>query len=90
MYWLFYQKLGKKSPHCGLLTIHNTDVSYDLDEVDIAGELRAPRVILVLVCEIREGLHDANMHTAEVVIAQLTTRRLQGFVAISLAKDNQQ
>ena len=77
------------------MTIHNTDISYNLDEVDTVGKLRAPRVILVhvLVCEIQsspEGLHDANMHTAEVGIAQLTTRRRQGFVAISLAKDNQQ
>ena len=89
---LFYQKLGKKSPHCGSFIVHNTaeEVRYDIDEVDIVGKLRTPRVILVLVCEIQsfpENLRSANIHTAEVAIAQLTTKRLQGVVAISMAKN---
>ena len=44
----------------------------------------------MLVCEIQsfpESLRSANIHTAEVVIAQLTTKRLQGVVAISMAKN---
>ena len=66
------------------------EVRYNIDEVDIVGELRTPRVILVLVCEIQsfpENLRSANIHTAEVAIAQLTTKRLQGVVAISMAKN---
>ena len=89
---LFYQKLGKKSPHCGSFVVHNTaqEVHYNIDEVDIVGELRTPKLILVLVCEIQsfpESVRSANIHTAEVAIAQLTTKRLQGVVAISMAKN---
>ena len=71
---LFNQKLGKKSSHCGSFVVHNTAkaVHYNIDEVDIVGELRTPKVIVVLVCEIQsspENLHEANIHTAEVAIA---------------------
>ena len=64
-----------------LFVVHNTaqEVHYNIDEVDIVGELRTPRVILMLVCEIQsfpESLRSANIHTAEVAIAQLTTKRL--------------
>ena len=89
---IFYQKLGKKSSHCGSFVVHNTAkaVHYNIDEVDIVGELRTPRVIVVLVREIQispENLHEANIHTAEVAIAQLTTKRLQGVVAITMGKN---
>lgn len=72
--------------------VHNTaqEVHYNINEVDIVGELRTPKLILVLVCEIQsfpESLRSANIHTAEVAIAQLTTKRLQGVVAISMAKN---
>ena len=59
-------------------------------QLDIVGELRTPRVIVVLVCEVQsspENLHEANIHTAEVAIAQLTTKRLQGVVAITMGKN---
>ena len=43
----------KNQPCRAFMTIHNTDISYNLDEVDTVGKLRAPRVVLVLVCEIQ-------------------------------------
>ena len=42
------------------------------------------------MCEIQsspENLHDANAHTAEVAISQLTTKGLQGVVAITMGKN---
>ena len=76
--------------HC-IVVVHNTaeEVCYIIDEVDTVAELGTPSVILVLICEIQsfpENLRSANIHT-EVVIVQLTTKRLQGVVAISMAKN---
>ena len=89
---VYYEKLGKLSSHCGSFEIHDTQsaLKYTIDQVDLCGEIRSLKVILVMVCEIQSGSEAkclANAHTAEVSVAQLPGRKLEGIAAITVMKN---